>query len=121
MKERVEEFIISNKLLNKNDTILIAVSGGPDSMALLHILAVLRNKWEWKLCVFHINHLLRGEESEGDAQFVKKQCHEYGIPYSEKRMNIAAYKAKHKLGTQIAARQLRYEAFENEMRRLVPM
>lgn len=118
MKERVEEFIINNNLLNKDDTILIAVSGGPDSMALLYVLANLHKKWGWKLFVFHINHLLRGEESDRDAQFVKEQCQEYDIPYSEKRLNIAAYKEKLKLGTQIAARQLRYEAFENEMKRV---
>lgn len=93
----------------KHDTrLLITVSGGLDSIVLLH-LCVASNL---AVNVAHCNFKLRGEESDGDATFVKEQATILEIPFFEKSFDTSAYAKKHTISTQMAARDLRYAWFK---------
>ena len=98
------------------NTIVLAVSGGIDSMAMLHLFAAMRAEWNLHLAVAHINHQLRGEESDGDEAFVRRAAQSLEIPFFSKRVDTLGYMAETHLSKQEAARNLRYEFFE-EVRR----
>jgi tRNA(Ile)-lysidine synthase len=68
--KRIEQINSKEKLLLTGERILVAVSAGPDSVALLHVLKQLSAKYHWQITVAHVNHGLRGEESDADATFV---------------------------------------------------
>jgi len=88
--------------------ILAAVSGGADSMALLHFLARFQELVPNRLAVGHVNHALRGEESDTDAEFVQNAADEYGLPYFEHRITPEEWNTG-KIGSrEAAARQIRY-------------
>ena len=69
-----------NSLLKENDTIIVATSGGPDSMCLLHLMCELKSKLNLKIIVAHVNHKLRAE-SEEEALFVKEVSDKYNLIY----------------------------------------
>ena len=89
--------------------VLCAVSGGADSVALLHLLCAMP---EISVCCAHFNHRLRGAESDRDEAFVKELCAKLGVPCFIGSADVAAYAAEHGLGIEIAARKLRYEFLE---------
>jgi tRNA(Ile)-lysidine synthase len=86
--------------------ILVAVSGGADSMALLHALHSLK----FDLTIAHINHQLRGRCADEDEAFVIQQAHTLGLPIVTRRVSVAAYAQEHKVSIETAARQLRMES-----------
>lgn len=112
MLERVEKFIIENNLISKGDRIIIALSGGPDSVALLHILEKLREKYDLKLGACHINHLLRGEDAMKDEEFAKTLCNKLHINFYSHREDIKAYSKKHNIGEEESGRRVRYDFFQ---------
>ncbi len=112
MLEGVESFIVKNKLISKGDKILVALSGGPDSVALLHILEKLRSKYSLKLGACHVNHLLRGENAFLDENFAKKLCSDLAIDFYLHREDIKAYSEKHNIGEEESGRRVRYNFFE---------
>lgn len=113
MLEKVDEAIRRHALLEKGDRVLVAVSGGVDSCVLLDVLLKLRAEWGFQLSVVHVNHQLRGAESEGDARFVKKLAGQLGLPVYIGNFDIAAFAKQHKLSIQTAARQVRYSFFKD--------
>ena len=88
--------------------LLVAVSGGPDSMALLHALHSLRDEHRLTLYGAHLNHLLRGEESDADAKFVADTFRRLGIDYALDSADVAEYRRRHRLSLEDAARRVRY-------------
>jgi tRNA(Ile)-lysidine synthase len=105
-------------MIMPNSRILLAVSGGPDSVCLIHILDQLKEKYSIRLYAFHLNHKLRGKESDLDEKFVKLFCRNRKIPCRVKRIAVAEYAKKHKLSLEQAARKIRYELFEQERQKL---
>lgn len=91
----------------KEESILVAVSGGVDSVVLLHYLL----KQGFSLAVAHCNFSLRGKESDGDASFVKELCEHYRIPFFSKKFNTKKEAKEKGISIQMAARNLRYEWF----------
>lgn len=89
--------------------ILCAVSGGADSVCLLHLLAALAPQRGFSLCAAHYEHGLRGEESLRDAEFVSELCRELQIELVTEHGDVPAYAAKHGMGTEEAARERRYD------------
>ena len=89
-------------------TLLVAVSGGPDSLALLHVLCRLRAEFGLKLHGAHLNHKLRGAESDTDAEFAAGTFRRLGMPYTAGSADVASYRSKHKLSLEDAARRVRY-------------
>lgn len=94
--------------------ILVAVSGGPDSMALLHFL----KKSGFNIRAFHLDHKIRGEEAVEDALFVKDYCRKNNIPVAMKAIDVPGYAMKNKLSLEEAGRNLRYKCLENIRRKI---
>jgi tRNA(Ile)-lysidine synthase len=101
-------------LIRPEETVLCAVSGGADSVAMLHILAELEKlqQQKWKLHVAHVNHGLRGKEADDDEKFVKKTAKELGLPFSSKSVDVLQVRTTDKLSVEEAARKLRHEALK---------
>ncbi len=93
--------------------VVAAVSGGCDSSVLLHVLWKLSTEMGFKIICAHINHNLRGAESERDEAFVRSLCEKYGIECRVLSANVAEYAETHHLSTEEAGRKLRYEFFEH--------
>src|SRR3989338_3134246 len=92
-------------MLKSGDTVLAAVSGGPDSIFLLHALNRLKKKLNIKhIVVSNLDHGLRGEESKEDSRFVKKLSKELGLEFIHKKINLKKIKNK-KLSTEELARE----------------
>lgn len=109
MIKQVLETIKKYGLISSNERVLTAISGGADSVALLHVLKGLG----YNVCAAHINHMIRGEEALRDECFVVDLCRELDIPLLVYKKNCPEYAADHKLSLEEAARILRYEALES--------
>jgi len=101
--------IREEQLLKSGDKLVVAVSGGPDSMALLHVMYRLSTAQNYSLIVAHVNHKFRGEESAREAETVKAYANELGIPFHGAAIDVPAYVREHGGNTQAAARELRYQ------------
>ncbi|PLR91892.1 tRNA lysidine(34) synthetase TilS [Bacillus sp. T33-2] len=112
---KVNAFIERNSLQLKNLSLAVGVSGGPDSLALLHFLWEEREKRNLQINVLHVDHMFRGQESYDEALFVKDFCEQRNIPFYMKRINVAEYADKAGLSSQNAARECRYHFFEEMM------
>ena len=107
MEATIHEF----SLLDPHDDIIVGVSGGPDSLALLDGLDRLSGKYGWHLTAVHVHHQLRGREADEDAEYVKDFCLDRGIAYELCQVDVRGYLNKHGGNLQEVARQLRYKAF----------
>ena len=114
----VEQSIRSQRLLRRGESVLVAVSGGLDSMTLLHVLRQLAAKHEWRLVVVHFNHRLRGADSDGDEQFVQAAVVKLGLRFIAGRADVAAFARREKLSVEMAARKLRHDFLTRAARRL---
>ncbi|MBN2795502.1 MAG: tRNA lysidine(34) synthetase TilS [Clostridia bacterium] len=112
MIEKVELAIETYKLIEPGDKIVVAVSGGPDSMALLHSLHTLSKTYFLKLYVCHLNHMLRGEDADEDARTVKAFCDDLHIESYIFSRDIEAYAKVNQMGFEEAARDVRYKLFD---------
>ena len=111
-KQRVQQFIDDKALLNRQDKVLVALSGGADSVALLRVLLALGYRCECAHCNFH----LRGEESNRDEAFVRALCQERKVMLHVTHFDTETYAREHRQSIEMAARELRYRWFE-ELRR----
>lgn len=110
--EKVRKTIYENSLIDKGDTVLCAVSGGADSICLLHVMLALKEELDLKIAVANVNHLIRGEESDRDSDFVKKVCGDYGVECYYREYNVTEIARERKIGEEECGRILRYEFFE---------
>lgn len=99
-------------MINGGDRLCVALSGGPDSTALLHLLNSLKGELGIELSACHINHLLRGEESEADESFVRRLCDKHCVPLQISTVDVKKYQRLVGGSIQSAARELRYMVFE---------
>jgi tRNA(Ile)-lysidine synthase len=99
-------------MIEPRNHIGVAVSGGIDSVALLDILATLREELHIELIVLHLNHRIRGAESIRDQQFVQNLSERYDLPYHAKEVDVPGFIKETPLSLQDAARELRYRFFE---------
>lgn len=105
----VYKFILKEKLLPANGRLLLAVSGGVDSVVMLDIYRKLAESLGLFLCVAHLNHCLRGTDSLRDEAFVRDLARALGLPVLTERQNVAGYAREHRLGVEEAARLRRYD------------
>ncbi len=111
MEEQVIQYIKENKMIATGDRVGVAVSGGEDSMALLHLLHSLAEKVHFQVVAVHVNHNIR-RTANSDARFVKQYCDENLIEFAKYSVDVPEYSTANKVSLETAARILRYECFE---------
>lgn len=111
MEEQFLKTIKKFNLINDGDSIVVGVSGGPDSICLLTMLNKFKHKLNIKIYVAHINHMLR-QEADSETEYVENYCKELGIECFVKKIDITKKSEIDKTGTEEAGRNARYEFFE---------
>lgn len=107
----VEQTVAAHRMFNAQDSVLAGVSGGPDSVALLHVLIALAPRFSLKLAVAHLNHGLRQGDSDRDAKFVESLAAELELPFHIQKVDVQKYRTEHGLSLEDAARRVRYAYF----------
>jgi len=106
--KQVRRTIERTGLLVPGDGVVVGVSGGPDSLCLLHVLRRLREEYRLRLHVAHLHHGARGADADADAEFVAALAAEWGLPVTIEKQDVPALAHAHKLAFEEAARRLRY-------------
>lgn len=109
-QEKVADYIRLHELVQVGDNVVVALSGGADSVALLHVLMALNINCS----ALHCNFGLRGTESDRDEAFVRNLCDSLGVTLKVKRFDVPEYEQIYKVSTEMACRELRYAWFEQE-------
>ncbi|HEC33239.1 MAG TPA: tRNA lysidine(34) synthetase TilS [Chloroflexi bacterium] len=105
---QVRDFMRRHALLAVGDGVVVGVSGGPDSLCLLHLLIRLQEPYRLRLHVAHLHHGARGEEADADADFVADLARRWGLPATVAKRDVPAIAQAHKLAFEEAARRIRY-------------
>jgi len=111
MLTRVVEAISRYNMFTPGQRVGIAVSGGADSVCLLHVLVELAPRWALQLSVLHMDHCLRGEESAKDAEFVRRLADDFGLPFHSRRVDVGRLRSESGENLEQAAREARREFF----------
>jgi len=106
--KRVQLTIEAHSLLGPGDVVVVGVSGGPDSLCLLHILLRLCEEYRLRLHGAHLHHGARGADADADAEFVGERRHEWGLPVTVEKQDVPALARAHKLAFEEMARRVRY-------------
>ncbi len=107
LPQAFKTFVEKHQLFTSNDHLLLAVSGGVDSM----VLAALCHQCNYRFSIAHCNFQLRGEESDADETMVRERAANYGVDFFSKKFDTSGYALHHKVSIQLAARELRYAWF----------
>ena len=99
-------------MFDKGDKVIVAVSGGPDSTCLLYILNGLKEELGITLVGAHINHCLRGDESDKDEEYAKETCESLGMNFYSKKIDIHKISEERNLSCEMAGREIRYDFFK---------
>ncbi|MFH1406982.1 MAG: tRNA lysidine(34) synthetase TilS, partial [Candidatus Omnitrophota bacterium] len=109
--EKAKKAIDKHRMLKRNERVVLGVSGGPDSVALLILFLELKKEYSLYLHIAHLNHALRGKESDDDEAFVKKLTEKFKLPITVKKLDIEKEAAKLGRGIEETARIARYDFF----------
>ncbi|MGA7162189.1 MAG: tRNA lysidine(34) synthetase TilS [Bacteroidota bacterium] len=109
--EGFKRFVRAQGLLHRGNTVLVAVSGGIDSVVLLDLLAMLSAEWQLHLVILHVNHQLRGREAAADEKFAGSLAKHYSLRLFAARVETKKEAERRKISVQEAARDLRYSFF----------
>ncbi len=115
MVNRILQYITQHNLVSLGDKLIIALSGGPDSVCLLHLLYTMREKLGINLHAAHLNHNLRGAESEEDCRYASDLARSLDIPFTAHTVNIEQYRHNNRCSLEEAARQVRYAFLANTL------
>jgi tRNA(Ile)-lysidine synthase len=110
LRDKVLKTIDKFSLIPKGSKVLVALSGGPDSVTLLHLLNQLKDRLSVEVAAVHVNHMLRGEESERDEQFVRELCRSWKVPLFVERVNVPGISRGKNV--EAVARRERYRKFK---------
>ncbi len=117
-QRRVLHYIQQEQLAARGDVILVAVSGGPDSVALLHVLAALEESCGIsRLAILHFDHQLRGPASTADKTFVEALAATFGLPVHASSADVHSYRREHRMSLEMAARACRHRFFREALTR----
>ncbi|WP_409272985.1 tRNA lysidine(34) synthetase TilS [Neobacillus sp. SCS-31] len=117
LEDKTEEILKRKSISLEGSRVLVGVSGGPDSMALLHYLWEKKKPLGMELAAAHVDHMFRGDESLDDAFFVKGFCEERGIPFAMERADVPEIIRQTGKNPQEAAREARYRFFQGQMKK----
>lgn len=110
----LQNTILQHDLIAPGDTVLVAVSGGADSVCLLHALHRLQQELQCALCAAHVNHMLRGSDADEDEAYVRTLCESLDVPLAVKRVDVRALAAAEKVTLEEAGRMARYAFFAEQ-------
>lgn len=113
MRDKVLTWMNQNAMTRPGEGVLVALSGGADSTALLRVLLELAPTLDIRVEAAHVNHGIRGEEAERDEAFCRVLCEHLGVPFYVHHCDVPAYAKKQGISVELAARQMRYEALED--------
>lgn len=116
LKEDILKTIKKYKLINNGDKIVIGVSGGPDSICLLHVLNSLKYELKIEIFVAHINHMIR-EVADSETKYVQNFCKYINVPCFVKKVNVLEIAKQKKKGTEEVGREERYSFFEEVLKK----
>lgn len=108
LAEKIQKFISANSLIKHGQSVLVAFSGGADSMCLLHVLKSL----SYDVSAAHMNHMLRGDEADNDEEVARQFCEKYDIPFYVSRVDIASIAKQESISEETAGRNERYKFFD---------
>lgn len=111
MLNRICRFIEENNMLHSGDTVICGLSGGADSVCLLLALSELKEQLGISLEALHVNHSLRGAESNSDEEFCRRLCQKFDIPFSAERCDVRSFAHEFSFSCEEAARRMRYDIF----------
>ena len=111
---KVKAYIEKHRMISGGDVIVAGVSGGADSVCMLSVLRKLAEEIPFRLFVVHVHHGVR-EDAQEDADYVKRLCEEWNIPFTLKKVDMNKYAKENRLSPEEAGRQLRYQAFEEAL------
>ncbi|HLS23360.1 MAG TPA: tRNA lysidine(34) synthetase TilS [Pseudogracilibacillus sp.] len=114
MEYKTLRFLQQKQIILQNKTVVVAVSGGPDSVALLHFLKTYQYTWNMRLIAVTINHQLR-KEAEEDVRYVEGLAKRWSLPFITEKIDVHSLAKREKISVQMAARKLRYEALAKVM------
>lgn len=109
LQEQILQIVQARRLFRRGEKILVAVSGGADSMVLLHVLHELSAKNDWHLTVAHLNHQLRGRSSDADEKLVIRAAKKWKLPVVIERADVKGISSRSRLSLEMAARKIRHE------------
>ncbi len=118
MRDRVRLFAEENCLLNKGDRVIVALSGGADSVALLHVLISLKEEYSLQIYAAHFHHGIRGKEADRDMAFAESLCKRLDVPIFCERADVPAAAAHSGESLELCGRKLRYGFFDRIVRGL---
>ena len=113
MNIKVKNTIDKYQLIPKGSKVIVALSGGSDSMSLLHVLYLLKDEYDITLEAAHVNHCLRGEDADSDQHFVEEQCKKYGIKLHLLKADVKSIAQKNGESVEEAGRKVRYGFFNS--------
>jgi len=116
LEQRFEETVVRYDLIVCGDSVLVAVSGGPDSVALLHLLAVRAAAWQLRLEIAHLDHGLR-EESAREADLIRQLAETLALPLHIEHVNVRDLRRRWHLSTEAAGRKARYQFLQETVDR----
>lgn len=111
MLDKVRRYIEKHNMIKKGDSIVVGLSGGPDSVCLLHVLSSLREEHDINLYAVHLNHMIRGEEALRDEKYAKDFAKSLNVPFISERIAVEEYAKQNKMSSEEAGRFLRYRLF----------
>ena len=115
LKSKVKKAILDFSLFPSHSRVLVALSGGPDSITLLHVLLSLKDEFSLTVGAVHVNHMLRGDESERDELFVREICQKWDVPLFVERVDIP--EISRGKNVEAVARRERYRLFRETLKK----
>ena len=112
MNNSILKTIEKYDMLRRGDSVVVGVSGGADSVCLLHFLSLIRDSYDIVVKAVHVNHNIRGEEAERDELFVRSLCEELSVDLTVESVDVPSLARKLKIGEEECGRAVRYSAFE---------
>ena len=114
LEEKCRAAMARYSMLSHGDSVIVGLSGGADSCALLHFLCGIRDEFGLTVTAVHVNHMIRGDEAERDAAFAEKYCERLGVAFHLYKRDIPAIASEKGVGLEQCGRDVRYAIFESE-------
>ena len=114
-----KKYIREHELFSDGDRVILGVSGGADSIGLMTLMCSLAEEMPLSITVLHVNHMLRGEEADGDEEFVKKYCEDCGVKCVGVHADVKTYAFRKNISIEEAGREARYQAFRQLAQKLI--